>query len=68
MSLQSMDKLEELLPKNFFRIHRSHIINIDHIDSIEGNMIKLKNQVAILSKNKRNKFLNVIDQLNLLGD
>lgn len=68
MSLQSMSKLEELLPKNFYRIHRSHIVNINHIDSIEGNMVKLKNHTAIISKNKRDEFLKLIDQLNLLGD
>jgi len=68
MSLQSMSKLEELLPRNFYRIHRSHIVNIDHIDSIDGNMVKLKDHVAILSKNKRDEFLEIIDQLNLLGD
>ena len=68
MSLQSMSKLEELLPKNFYRTHRSHIVNIDHIDSIEGNMIKLRDQVALLSKNKREEFLKLIDKLNLLGE
>lgn len=68
MSLQSMSKLEELLPKIFYRTHRSHIVNIDHIDSIDGNMIKLKGHTAVLSKNKRDEFLELIDQLNLLGD
>lgn len=68
MSLQSMSKLEELLPTNFHRIHRSHIVNIDHIDSIDGNMVKLKGHTAIVSKNKRDEFLKLIDQLNLLGD
>lgn len=68
MSLLSMSKLEELLPANFYRIHRSHIVNIDHIDSIDGNMIKLQDHTAILSKNKRSEFLKLIDQLNLLGD
>ena len=68
MSLQSMSKLEELLPSNFYRIHRSHIVNINHIDSIDGNMVKLKDHTAIMSKNKRNEFLKLIDQLNLMGD
>ena len=68
MSLQSMSKLEELLPRNFYRTHRSHIVNIDHIDSIDGNMIRLKGHDAVLSKNKRDEFLELIDQLNLLGD
>ncbi len=68
MSLQSMSKLEELLPTHFHRIHRSHIVNVNHIDSIEGNMVKLKNHKAIISKNKKDEFIKLIDQLNLLGD
>ena len=68
MSLQSMSKLEELLPTNFYRIHRSYIVNIDHIDNIEGNVVRLKDHEAIISKNKKDEFLDLIDQLNLLGD
>ncbi len=68
MSLQSMSKLEELLPINFYRIHRSHIVNVDHIDNIDGNMVRLKDHTTIISKNKRDEFLKLIDQLNLLGD
>ena len=68
MTLQSMSKLEELLPANFHRIHRSHIVNINHIDSIDGNMVRLKDQIAVVSKNKRDEFLKLIDRNNLLGD
>lgn len=68
MSLQSMSKLEELLPTNFYRTHRSYIVNIDHIDNIEGNMIRLTGHEAMMSKNKKDEFLELIDQLNLLGD
>lgn len=68
MSLQSMSKLEELLPVNFYRIHRSYIVNIDHIDCIEGNVVHLKDYEATISKNKKDEFLELIDQLNLLGD
>ncbi len=68
MSLQSMSKLEELLPRNFYRTHRSYIVNIDHIDSIESTSISLKEHHAVLSKNKRDEFLELIDELNLLGD
>lgn len=66
MTLQSMSKMEELLPDNFYRTHRSHIVNIDHIDSIEGNTIILKQHEAQLSKNKRDEFLERIDHFNLL--
>ena len=68
MTLQSMSKLEESLPGNFYRTHRSHIVNIDHIDSIDGNTIRLKDHVATLSKIKREEFLELIDELNLLKD
>ncbi len=40
--LKTMKEWEEVLPKNFFvRIHRSSIINIEHIDRIEINSNKL---------------------------
>lgn len=68
MSLQSMSKLEELLPDNFYRIHRSHIVNINHIESIDGNLVRFKDYTAIVSKGKRDEFLKLIDKLNLLGD
>jgi len=68
MSLQSMSKLEESLPDHFYRTHRSHIVNIDHIKSIDGNTIRLGDHSASLSKNKRDEFLKLIDQLNLLGE
>jgi hypothetical protein len=31
-------------------------------------MVRLKDQTAIVSKNKKDEFLKLIDQLNLLGD
>jgi DNA-binding LytR/AlgR family response regulator len=68
MSLHSMSKLEELLPNSFYRTHRSHIVNIDRIDSIDGNTIHLGIHEAALSKNKRDEFLEWIDRLKLLGD
>jgi two-component system LytT family response regulator len=32
---KSMKEWEERLPENFCRIHRSNIINLDHIDHLE---------------------------------
>ncbi|MCB1099718.1 MAG: response regulator transcription factor [Verrucomicrobiae bacterium] len=37
MSLVSMAKLEEILPHDFVRIHRSYIVNRNRIARIEGN-------------------------------
>jgi DNA-binding LytR/AlgR family response regulator len=40
----SMKKLENLLPaEQFYRIHKSFIISLDKIESIEGNMVKISN-------------------------
>jgi DNA-binding LytR/AlgR family response regulator len=40
----TMSKLEALLPANkFVRIHRSSIINLDHIQYLEGNFVRINN-------------------------
>lgn len=40
LSLERMKNMDELLPqRNFLRIHKSYIINIDHIDYIERGRI-----------------------------
>lgn len=39
--LLSMKKLEERLPKNFMRIHRSYIINLRHIQEVNKNRVIL---------------------------
>jgi len=40
----TMNKLEGLLPAHkFARIHRSFIINLDHIQYVEGNFIRVNN-------------------------
>lgn len=68
LTLQSMNKMEEILPEDyFFRVHRSHIVNIQHIQSIEGNMLTLHNDKKIsISKSKRNLFIQKIDKYKLL--
>lgn len=68
LTLLSMSKLEELLPANFYRTHRSYIVNTDLIDSIEGNLIRIGEHDIVLSKNKRDEFIGLIDQSRLLGN
>ena len=69
MTLQSMNKMEEILPQQtFFRVHRSHIINISFVNAIEGNTLRLGDDMMIsLSKSKREDFIQRIDKANLLG-
>lgn len=62
----SLSRLEELLPpEQFFRIHRTYLINISHIQRIEGNMVHLGNERLVLSKGKREEFLSLINKKGL---
>ena len=39
ITLLSMKRMEERLPDNFMRIHRSYIINLDKIQEVNKNRI-----------------------------
>ena len=39
ITLVSMKKMEERLPENFMRIHRSYIINLDMIQEVNKNRV-----------------------------
>ncbi|MGY6741560.1 MAG: LytR/AlgR family response regulator transcription factor [Cecembia sp.] len=62
LSLTSMKNMEEMLPvERFMRVHRSFIINLDHIDSIARNVINIGgHQIAVSDNYKENfqKFLS----------
>lgn len=48
MTLISMKKMEENLSgKNFMRVHRSYIVNLDHVSTIERNRIVFDGKVYI---------------------
>jgi DNA-binding LytR/AlgR family response regulator len=50
---QSMNKLETSLPANFIRIHRSHIINLDNLESISPHGVTVAGQELPVSKSYR---------------
>jgi DNA-binding LytR/AlgR family response regulator len=57
----SMKKIEELLPKNeFIRIHKSFIVNLKKIISIEGNLVEVQNRKLTIGNNYRADFFSVI--------
>jgi DNA-binding LytR/AlgR family response regulator len=70
ITLQTMKSLEEKLPRNKFRrVHRSYIVAVDKILSIEGNMIEvlekgLKKLIPI-GKNYRDELLDLVDKNRL---
>jgi DNA-binding LytR/AlgR family response regulator len=63
MTLQSFSKLEESLPsKKFCRVHKSYIVSIDKIKSIERNVIIIADQRIPVSNTYRESFFSRIKQ------
>ncbi len=61
MTLQNFKSMEEMLPKNnFFRVHKSYIVAIDKIESIERNRIKIQNMIIPISDSYKDLFFNKI--------
>jgi DNA-binding LytR/AlgR family response regulator len=66
VTLQTMKSLEDKLPPNKFkRIHRSYIVNMDKIDSVNGNMIEVKEKNELkqlpVGKNYKDELLDMIN-------
>ncbi|MGJ1239121.1 LytR/AlgR family response regulator transcription factor [Sphingobacterium siyangense] len=59
---QTMLALEEALPSNhFFRIHKSYLVNVNHIDIITGGRVYIQEQELPISRTKREELLqNVV--------
>ena len=63
MTLQSFSKLEESLPSTrFCRVHKSYIVAIDKIKSIERNVIVIADQRIPVSNTYRESFYSRIKQ------
>jgi DNA-binding LytR/AlgR family response regulator len=59
----SMKKMEELLPAaEFFRTHKSYIIRLDQIQSIEGNQLEINGQKLPIGNNFRHDFQELINK------
>ena len=57
----SMKKISELLPENqFYRIHKSYIISMHKIESVEGNMVKINNIKLPVGNSYRQDFMQYI--------
>ena len=57
----SMKKIESLLPtEQFYRIHKSFIISINKIESIEGNTVKIGNSKLPIGNLYRQDFMSII--------
>ena len=60
----SFSKIENLLPKNFVRCHKSFIANINNISSIslaDNSIVFNNNEVCYIGPKYKNSFMEVID-------
>lgn len=63
MTLLSFKKLQEALPaKGFKRIHKSYVVSIDKIESIERSHITIAGQILPISESYRREFFEEIDK------
>jgi two-component system LytT family response regulator len=64
MSLQPLKKIEEQLPaSDFIRVHKSYIVSLRHISSIERSRIFIGDTVIPVGDTYRESFFKVIDNL-----
>jgi len=52
--------LESLHCDHFLQVHRSYVVNIQHIQSIEGNMLHVGAYEIPVARNLREQVFNVI--------
>ncbi|MDH1884050.1 LytTR family DNA-binding domain-containing protein, partial [Empedobacter sp. GD03797] len=65
---QTMKVLEESLPMNhFFRIHKSFLVNVTHIEIISGGRIYIGKHELPISRNKKDELLNQVVYKKLIS-
>lgn len=65
---QTMAFLENALPKDsFFRIHKSYLVHLSHIDVIKGNAVYINNTAIPISRQRKEAFLNTVVYKNLVS-
>ncbi|SHN31585.1 two component transcriptional regulator, LytTR family [Cyclobacterium lianum] len=63
LSLTTLKNMEEMLPESqFMRIHRSYIINLDHIQSISKSTVNMGVMNISVSDGYKENFLRFIDK------
>ncbi len=66
LTLNSLKKLQEMLPESrFIRVHRSFIVSLPKIDSIQRSRIVIGKTFVPVGENYKNAFKDVIASINL---
>jgi two-component system LytT family response regulator len=66
ITLQNMKKMEDTLPdKHFIRVHKSYIVALNKIDSIERSRIRIGDKIIPIGDTYREGFFKIIDGKNI---
>jgi DNA-binding LytR/AlgR family response regulator len=61
IAYQTLKKIELVLPGNLFiRVHKSYIVSLRYIDSIDGNQIKIKDKIIPIGKFYRKSIISLM--------
>jgi DNA-binding LytR/AlgR family response regulator len=62
MTLQTFTEFERQIPPNIIcRVHKSYMISLDKIDSIEKDRIRIKDHIIPISETYKKRFFNLIN-------
>lgn len=62
MTLQTFAEFERQIPPNILcRVHKSYMVALDKIDSIEKSTIKIKDRIVPISETYRQRFFSLIN-------
>jgi two-component system LytT family response regulator len=66
ITLQNMKKMEDALPeRHFVRVHKSYIVSLNKIDSIERSRIWIGEKIIPVGDTYRDQFFKIIDGKNI---
>ena len=66
ITLQNMKKMEDNLPsQHFVRVHKSYIVALNKIDSIERSRIRIGDKIIPVGDTYRDDFFKIIDGKNV---
>lgn len=65
--LQNFAKLSSALPKeSFVRVHKSYMVSVDKIESIERNRIKIMDKIIPISDTYKKIFYDILDNKRII--
>jgi len=66
ITLQNMKKVEDALPeRHFIRVHRSYIVALNKIDSIERSRIFIGDKIIPIGDTYRDDFFKMVEEKNI---